>query len=154
MPNMYEPVSYETYSTNNIYDNGMASRLPVDGTIARGHEFPYDYPNTIAGYEAAKANLINPLELAVIDSKKGKALYDIYCASCHGSKGEGQGELVKREKFLGVPSYNDRDITSGSIYHVIYYGKNAMGSHKNQLREEERWQVAAYVMKLKADLEK
>ena len=42
----------------------------------------------------------------------------------------------------------------GSIYHTIYYGKNAMGSYANQLNEEERWQVVAYVLKLKADLEK
>ena len=29
-----------------------------------------------------------------------------------------------------------------------------MGSYANQLSEEERWQVAAYVEKLKAELEK
>jgi mono/diheme cytochrome c family protein len=27
-----------------------------------------------------------------------------------------------------------------------------MGSYANQLKEEERWQVVAYVLKLKADL--
>jgi mono/diheme cytochrome c family protein len=148
MPNMYEPVSYETYGENGIYDNGMASRLPVDGTIARDAEFPYDYPNTPEGYEAAKSNLMNPLG-STLDSKKGKALYSIYCASCHGSKGEGQGELVKREKFLGIPNYKDRDITEGSIYHVIMVGKNMMGSHSSQLTEEERWQVVAYVQELR-----
>jgi mono/diheme cytochrome c family protein len=79
---------------------------------------------------------------------------DIYCGICHGNLGNGQGNLVKREKFLGVPSYDDvgRAITEGSIYHTIYYGKNAMGSYANQLKEEERWQVVAYVLKLKADL--
>jgi mono/diheme cytochrome c family protein len=29
-----------------------------------------------------------------------------------------------------------------------------MGSYANQLNEEERWQVASYVLKLKSDLEK
>jgi len=29
-----------------------------------------------------------------------------------------------------------------------------MGSYANQLNLEERWQVVAYVLKLKADLEK
>ena len=83
-------------------------------------------------------------------------LYEIYCGICHGKKGDGQGTLVKREKILGVPSYDDagRAITVGSIYHTIYYGKNAMGSYANQLNEEERWQVVDYVMELKADLEK
>ena len=85
---------------------------------------------------------------------KGKELYDIYCAICHGAKGDGQGTLVKREKILGVPSYADvaRNITVGSTNHVIFYGLNAMGSHASQLNPEERWQVAEYVMKLKQDL--
>jgi mono/diheme cytochrome c family protein len=29
---------------------------------------------------------------------------------------------------------------------------NSMGSHANQLSQEERWQVAAYVMQLKSKL--
>jgi mono/diheme cytochrome c family protein len=29
-----------------------------------------------------------------------------------------------------------------------------MGAYKNQLNEEERWQVTTYVMELKAELEK
>ncbi|MCF6279414.1 MAG: cytochrome c [Flavobacteriaceae bacterium] len=148
-PNMYEPVSYETYGVNPIYENGMASRLPVAGTIARGSEFPFEYENTIEGYDLAKEALKNPLDSTMVDLKKGKQLYEIYCTSCHGTKGEGQGELVKREKFLGIPKFKDREITEGSIYHVIMYGKNMMGSHASQLTEEERWQVVAYVQELR-----
>jgi mono/diheme cytochrome c family protein len=104
----------------------------------------------------AKANLTSSLDSTQIDYDRGKVLYEVYCGICHGNKGAGQGTLVKREKILGVPSYADagRAITTGSIYHVIYYGKNTMGSYANQLNEEERWQVVAYVEKLKAELEK
>jgi hypothetical protein len=38
-----------------------------------------------------------------------------------------------REKFLGVPSYKDRVITEGSIFHIVTYGINSMGSHANQV---------------------
>ena len=103
--------------------------------------------NTPEGYELAKTELKNPV--TEIDAERSKSLYTIYCASCHGSKGDGQGELSIREKFLGIPDYKDRDITDGSIYHVIMYGKNMMGSHSSQLTEEERWQVVAYVQELK-----
>jgi len=149
MPNMYEPVSYETYGENPNYAVGMEERLPVAGTIARGAEFAMEYDASQEGYELAKINLKSPLDSTMIDSKRGKALYGIYCTSCHGSKGEGQGELVKREKFLGIPKYKDRDITEGSIYHVIMYGKGMMGSHASQLTQEERWQVTAYVQELR-----
>ncbi|HLT52477.1 MAG TPA: cytochrome c, partial [Flavobacteriaceae bacterium] len=126
-----------------------------EGTIPRGFT-PFDYENTTEGFELAKATLASPLDSLQVDLVRGKGLYDIYCAICHGTKGDGQGNLVKREKILGIPSYDDagRAITQGSIYHTIFYGKNAMGSYANQLSEEERWQVVAYVLKLKADLEK
>ena len=86
--------------------------------------------------------------------KMEKKMYDIYCSVCHGSKGDGQGILMEREKFLGIPSYADRDITEGSIYHVLMYGINLMGSHSGQVNDEERWQIAQYVLKLKKDLKK
>ena len=154
-PNMYTSPSYETYGAYEIFPGEQSAMLPVEGTISRGYSI-FDYGSSTAEYDRAKAELVSPLDSTQVDYARGKELYDIYCSACHGAKGDGQGNLVKREKILGIPSYDDaiRAINEGSIYHVIYYGKNAMGSHKNQLRQEERWQVSAYVMKLKADLEK
>jgi mono/diheme cytochrome c family protein len=153
MPNMYESIGYEAYSESDAFRNGMEAQLPVDETIARGHDL-YEIENTNEGYALAKANLVSPLDSTQVEEMRGGQLYDIYCAICHGKNGNGQGNLVKREKILGVPAYNDagRAITPGSIYHVIYYGKNTMGSYANQLNEEERWQVVNYVMKLKSEL--
>ena len=155
MPNMYESLGYETYDENSMFENGMEARTPVEGSIPRGF-VPFEIDNTAEGYELAKATLKSPLDSLQVDLERGKVLYDIYCGICHGNQGNGQGNLVKREKILGVPAYNDagRAITEGSIYHTIHYGKNAMGSYANQLNLEERWQVVAYVLKLKADLEK
>ncbi|WP_298532702.1 cytochrome c [uncultured Algibacter sp.] len=154
MPNMYESAGYETYGEA-AFPNGVEAQLPAEGSIARGF-VPFDIENTTEGYDLAKTTLMSPLDSAAVDLNRGKELYDIYCGICHGNKGNGQGNLVKREKILGIPSYDDagRAITEGSIYHTIYYGKNAMGSYANQLNEEERWQVVSYVLKLKADLEK
>lgn len=149
MPNMYEAVGYETYSESNAFKNGKEGQLPVAGTINRGFEV-YDYPNTTAGYEAAKANSKSPLgPLSEADHEKAKGLFKIYCAICHGEAGDGKGKLVKQEKFLGVPNYKDRVITEGSVFHVETYGLNAMGSHANQLSAHERWMIASYVMELK-----
>jgi mono/diheme cytochrome c family protein len=152
-PNMYEPVGYETYADTQAFANGIEAQIPAEGSVARGWE-PYDYPNTNEGYEAAKAELISPLTLSKENGAKGKELYGIYCAVCHGTKGDGQGILMTREKFLGVPSYADREITPGSIYHVLMYGKNAMGSHAGQVNAKERWQIAQHVMELRNTLVK
>ncbi|MFD2892537.1 c-type cytochrome [Flavobacterium chuncheonense] len=150
-PNMYEAVPYETYSEHGVFANGKEGQLPAEGSIKRGF-VPYEIPNTTEGYELAKASLVSPLAADQIDHERGKQLFDVYCAICHGEKGDGKGNLVKREKFLGVPSYKDREITAGSIYHVETYGLNSMGSHANQLTQEERWQVADYVLKLRSEL--
>jgi len=128
-PNMYEPVSYETYT-------------------------PYDYENSTEGLERAKAELNSPYEVTEENLATGAQLYTLYCAVCHGDKGDGKGILVTREKFLGIPSYADagRNITMGGTYHVETYGLNAMGSYASQVNEKERWQIAMHVMNLKASL--
>jgi mono/diheme cytochrome c family protein len=151
MPDMYHSVGYETYTTNPNYANGMTTQLPAEGTIARG-KVPYDYPNSNEGYEDAKLNLKSPLEVSEANLANGKKMYDIYCISCHGKTGAGDGVLVQRDKFLGVPNYKDRDITEGSIYHVIMHGRNLMGSHSSQLTAKERWQTTMYVEQLRTEL--
>jgi len=148
MPNMYEAVSYETYSQSTAFKNGKEGQLPAPGTINRGYEV-YEYPNTTAGLEAARAGLKSPLDSTAVDMNKAKELFEIYCAICHGNAGDGKGKLVTQGKFLGVPNYKDRPITEGSVFHVQTYGLNAMGSYANQLNSHERWLVSAYVMKLK-----
>ncbi|MEM9679657.1 MAG: cytochrome c [Bacteroidota bacterium] len=155
MPNMYESVGYEAYQESDAFENGIEAQLPAEHTIPRGGHMPYEFEDSNDGYLEAKANLKNPLDELALSASDGGENYDIYCAICHGKNGNGQGTLVKREKILGVPSYDDagRAITEGSVYHVIYYGKNSMGHYKNQLNEKERWQVVDYVMQLKRELE-
>lgn len=151
MPNMYESIGYETNGESEAFANGKVGQDTPNGAVKRGY-VPYEYPNTMEGYNAAKATLKSPLDPATVDMEKAKVLFDTYCAICHGEKGDGTGNLVKREKFLGVPNYKDREINEGSIFHVETYGLNAMGSHANQLNTNERWLVASYVMKLKSEL--
>jgi|SRR5690554_1953619 len=156
MPDMYEPVGYEAYQQVDFLPDGTSAGHPADHTIARGW-IPYGIENTLEGKDLARLNP-SPLDSLKHDSNVavGKGLYTIYCAICHGDKGDGQGTLVKREKILGVPSFADtgRNVTVGTTYHTIYYGLNSMGSYAGQLDTKERWQVSEYVMTLKQDLTK
>jgi mono/diheme cytochrome c family protein len=152
MPNMYEPVSYNTYSESSAFKNGKEGQLPAEGSLNRGFEV-YEYENSTAGYDLAKANLKSPLDtLSTEDMDKAKGLFEIYCAICHGNTGNGMGKLVTQGKLLGIPNYKDRVITTGSVFHVQTYGLNSMGAYSNQLNAHERWLVATYVMKLKSEL--
>ena len=151
-PNMYESVGYETYSESKAFKDGKEGQLPVVGTIKRGF-VPYEYENSTAGYDLAKLNSKSPLDsISVADYDKSKELFGIYCAICHGDSGNGQGKLVTQGKYLGIPNYKDRVITEGSVYHVLTYGLNSMGSYANQLNQHERWLVSRYVLELKSKL--
>lgn len=152
-PNMYESEAYEAYQEYAVFPNQQEAMLPVEGSIPRGW-MPYAYENTEEGYQAAKANLKNPLPYTEENANEGEALFTIYCAICHGDKGDGKGTLAEREKILGIPAYNapGRDITAGSAYHVMYFGRNTMGSYAVQTTEEERWKIAMHVMDLKRAL--
>ncbi|SDS43680.1 quinol:cytochrome c oxidoreductase monoheme cytochrome subunit [Polaribacter sp. KT25b] len=151
MPDMYVSVPYDPNGVDGI--KGEPVNLePVAGTIPRGGHPAYDIPNTNEGYEKAKNELRNPYEASEENLENGKAMYTIYCISCHGSKGDGNGYLSQADKFAGIPNYKDRDINAGSIYHVIMHGKNLMGSHASQLTYKERWQIVHYVEKLRTDL--
>jgi mono/diheme cytochrome c family protein len=153
MPNMYQEVSYEAYGSYEVFPNGMEAMIPAEGSVSRGW-MPYDYEDNREGYESAKANLKNPVPFTEDNVNEGKALYTTYCAVCHGDEGNGKGILAQREKILGIPAYNDegRAITEGSVYHVMYYGINNMGSYATQTTEKELWQINQYVMILKDKL--
>ena len=151
MPDMYISVPYDANGADCL-NWKKVDRKPVAGTVSRNGIVAYDIPDTNEGYEKAKAELKNPLPTNEVNLEKGKELYGIYCVSCHGKKGDGNGVLSQRDKFNGIPNYKDRELTPGNIYHVLMYGKNLMGSHSSQLQYKERWQVVQYVEKLRSEL--
>jgi mono/diheme cytochrome c family protein len=156
MPNMYESVAYETYAESDAFNSptglkGKEGQIPADGTIKRGF-VPYGIPNTTEGYDFSKTIVKSGLDSTAVDMKKAQVLYEIYCAICHGNAGDGKGKLATQGKFLGIPSYKDRQISVGSVFHVQAYGLNSMGAYSNQLSQEERWMISDYVMELKSKL--
>jgi len=159
MPDMYRGPAYEVYGESPFSENG-SSLKPVAGTVPRFNDEtlpyyePYQYPNTNEGYEAAGLGLTNPYPATEAILEKGKAIYTNFCIHCHGEKGDGNGILVQRDKYAGVPSYYSealKTLPEGKMYHTIYFGKNMMGSHASQINYAERWAVIQYVQKLRAD---
>lgn len=150
---MYESPSYETYQEHEMFPDSKTAMDPADNTIARGHEV-YPYPNTFDGKKAATEHYKNPLAFTEKNVKNGGQLYDIYCAICHGFKGDGNGPLSQREKMMGIPGFDDpnRNMTEGDIYHVMYYGLNNMGSYASQTTHKERWQIVHYIQTLQDQL--
>lgn len=157
MTEMYYSEAYEPYSDplrpfgnkkNYFFNKGITTLVPVYGTISCTDNkiLPYTLPNSNKGYNASLK--INESPLDHFDLDRGKSMYKINCTICHGDIGDGQGELVKNEKILGVPNYKERKLTLGSIFHVMKYGKNNMGIYGSELTQEDLWKIAEYVILL------
>jgi len=153
MPDMAYSRAYETYaSTEELRNKGVNySAMPVPGTIARGDMFPYTVTNDSAGYNASKT-VVNPLpELNAKQYLEAARLYLVYCGICHGSKLDGNGPLYNDGKgpFAAAPKNlmldDAKALAPGTMYHVITYGKGAMGSYASQLSPEQRWMVVHYI---------
>lgn len=156
--NMYDPIAYNQDQPNKNFANGATSQTPPANTDPIGFE-RYELPNTKEGYEAS-ATLVNPVQLTEKNLLEGQHFFKVFCAPCHGEKGDGQGHIVKLDKGIsGVPAYFGaeavssrgglmKDMPAGKIYHTIVYGLNAMGSHASQLTPAERWKVVTYVQQL------
>lgn len=153
MPDMYRGPAVETYSPNDQFSDSLSARKPAEGTIPRGFMAYQEFSPGPSGYDSAKSTLKMPSSIPTDSTAlaHGREIYSIFCQQCHGEKGEGQGVLVQNGKYAGVPAYGDRDINMGSIFHTVTYGKNLMGAHASQVTPEERWKVAQYVLKLRAE---
>ncbi|TJZ61161.1 cytochrome c [Sphingobacterium olei] len=169
--NMYDPIAYNPDQPNNNFKNNQTAQTPPIGTTPIGFE-RFEFANTLEDYQRAGVELTNPLAATEENIAQGEHLFLVNCAMCHGADGKGDGAITKDrfvedsrgrrqlENFPPPPSYaastgsvSSRggamsDLTAGKIYHTIYYGLNAMGSHASQLNPEERWKVVMYVQEL------
>ena len=156
-PNMYIGKAYGPDQVNPNFKNGQTAQTPPAGTSPIGFDKTDEFPNTPEGYLAASENLSNPLPVTVATLMEGKSLYVNMCSHCHGLQGQGDGSIVKLNKFPPPPSYSKgvssrggamKDLTDGKIFHSITHGLNLMGPHKSQLTPEERWKVVMYIHEL------
>jgi mono/diheme cytochrome c family protein len=160
MPDMWYSRAYETYSDHsNLASKGINyNNRPVAGSVARGEEMPYHLNNDSLGY-AQSAGVTNPLP-RLNDTEMGEAerMYLINCAICHGPALDGNGPLykggngpyaAKPATLVGDPKIEA--LPEGTLYHVMTYGKNLMGSYASQLNRKQRWMVAQYIKSKQAE---
>ena len=158
MPDMAYSRAYETYADHsNLAAKGINyTAMPVEGTIARGHEMPFSIPMDKAGdtvnYVASKA-VPNPIDsMSVAETAEAERLYLINCGICHGAKLNGNGPLykdgngpypAKPATLVGDAKYDN--MPAGQMFYSVAYGKNLMGSYASQLSRHQRWMIIKYI---------
>lgn len=140
-------------ASSNFFADGRSDRAPVEHTVMRGMLREDDHLNR--GKDASGGFARGFPAALTVDLKflqRGKDRYEIYCAPCHSSVGDGVG-ITKQYGMGATPTYHDkrlREMPEGELYNTITVGspnKN-MQSYADKLVPEDRWAVVAYVRAL------
>ncbi len=145
MPDMARDPAYKAFAPNAATRDGLTLQHPVAGTIPRGYH-PFHYGPGEQEAERAGLELKDPYHPTARNLEEGKALFETYCAVCHGAQGRGDGPISS--KIPPPPSYrSDRlmQFAPGHIFHVITLGSGKMPSYAAQLSTDERWKIVTYV---------
>jgi mono/diheme cytochrome c family protein len=187
--NYYYYNTWDKESTIPLAELVKRPDLPVAGTVARGYaaealgakagmdvqlgkdavtnirispngSVPYYYEDTEEERLRATAEIIdNPFPITADGLARGKELYNIFCATCHGVKANGAGYLWDTDqnpeaKYPAAPanliSEEFSAASNGRFYHALIYGKNVMGGYSDKVSYEERWQIIHYIRSLQA----
>jgi mono/diheme cytochrome c family protein len=99
----------------------------------------------------------NPLLPGTFDQRRAERLYQgkpdkISCASCHGAKGDGKGEMASMfdpppRNFACARTVND--VPDGQLFWIVRFGspETSMPPHPG-LSDEEIWQIVQYLRRL------
>ncbi len=82
--------------------------------------------------------------------QKGQNLYNVYCRTCHGETGFGDGAAGTSLDPKPANFHRGRvqNQTDGAIFYKLSNGRGSMPAFKNSLSEEQRWQLVSYIRKL------
>lgn len=161
MPDMAYSRAYETYAQHDdsVFTMDPTNKggkifynsAPVEGTIKRGELFPYPLSKDTNNYKIS-GTVKNPLDsLSKTDMVEAGRLFNINCGICHGEKAQGNGPLGTSGKIGGIANLtlpNYVEMTDGTMFYSVTYGKGNMGSYASQLSRQQRWAVIKYVRTL------
>ena len=92
----------------------------------------------------------NPITANPDTELKGQQLYKLYCWSCHGETGRGDGAAGSSldQRPANFHSQRIKKETDGALFWKMSNGKGNMPAFKESLSEPERWQLVSYIRKL------
>lgn len=149
--NMNFQERFNAQQENQFFENGMAMRMPVEGTVARGN-----LRNNTALFEGVDENgdFVDeiPVEMSESFLYRGKERYDVFCTACHGGTGDGRGIIMTGDYgYVPAPTFHrsgSYDMPDGELYSAIANGIRSMPSYASQIKVEDRWAIVAYIRAL------
>jgi mono/diheme cytochrome c family protein len=150
-PGMEVQPKHRPQAASDFFADGRSDRTPPARTVARGMLRDDDHLHlgkAADGSFAAKLPAAVTVDFALLE--RGRDRYQVFCAPCHGSLGDGNG-MTKRYGMGATPTFHDprlRTMPDGEIFNTITNGKNTMMPYADKLSPEDRWAVVAFVRAL------
>ena len=156
IPDMDNQPKFKTQTTNPFFADDRAMRLPVADTVARRElkDDPYLYYGKKRDGRWADAF---PVPVTAELMNRGRQRFSIYCATCHGLGGYGDGPISRRAEELQegtwVPPVSFHEDTTrsrphGEIFDYITNGVRTMPAYGPQVPVKDRWAIVAYLRAL------
>ncbi len=151
---------YGAQSSSQVFADQRSMRLPIPGTVARGELEEDDHYNRGYRLDGGKAVFYDSLPSQVtLDQPllmRGQQRFNIYCATCHGADGYGNGPVndrAVRNKLSWVTPANlhsdaVRARPDGHLFNTITNGIRNMGGYGAQIPTVDRWAIVAFVRAL------
>ena len=175
----------KTQTAYSLFADGRAMRLNVPGTVGRGslvEDVEYHEGITpevgLAGARRVSARFVadgdDAEELPAVEPEpnwvadfplpvtrelmdRGEQRFNIYCATCHGLGGDGDGLITQRAMQLeqgtwilptSIHAQPVVEQPNGKLYSTITNGIRNMPGYKSQISTEDRWAIVLYIRAL------
>lgn len=138
----------EPFEASSFFADGASVRPRVADTISRDQVDLGDQLHT--GRIDGKFATTFPFSVTEDVLKRGQERYDIFCAPCHSTVGDGHGVIT--EYGMRVPtSFHDPDLraeANGYYFMMITDGSRNMPSYASRIPVDDRWAIVAYIRAL------
>jgi mono/diheme cytochrome c family protein len=163
---MQDQPKMKPYRSTSFFGDGLAMRQPIAGTIPRGYlrsdsvlftgkeksAQSTPAPSPASGNQNPYADDTDTFPFPITDEtvKRGRERYNIFCSTCHGLTGNGDGMIVRRGYRKAANFHEDRlrQAPVGHFFDAITNGWGAMPSYAPQVPVQDRWAIIAYIRAL------
>ena len=105
-------------------------------------------PSSSAKIPPEALKVPNPVKPTPASIASGKKRFGYDCAMCHGTDGDGKGDLAIDMK-LKMLDYRDsaslKSVTDGEMFYVIKNGNADMPSEADRLKDDDIWNLVNYI---------
>jgi hypothetical protein len=160
-PDMERQPKLRPETSDAFFANGMSSRLPVAGTMARsqpvavGNQLVYSWQDSpvMTGFVPGSTNFVelNPMPVTEELLQRGEQVFNINCAACHSRLGDGNGVPKRIGAMAVVANLHDKrivELPDGELFNTISYGKGLMQGYAANFPSQDRWAAIAYLRAL------